>query len=110
MVVMARAPDGSDMFQSVRFHSPSAGAGREASSCGTSPSPSTTTYRASSPGSQRPAGTPEIFDFQNTFLLCYVRGPGGLIVELAERLDARAPLTATSGRRPRFNSGVDSTH
>jgi catechol 2,3-dioxygenase-like lactoylglutathione lyase family enzyme len=28
----------------------------------------------------------EIVDFENTFLLCYVRGPEGLIVELAERL------------------------
>jgi catechol 2,3-dioxygenase-like lactoylglutathione lyase family enzyme len=32
----------------------------------------------------------EIVDYENTFLLCYVRGPEGLIVELAERLD-RAP-------------------
>ena len=29
----------------------------------------------------------EIVDVENTFLLCYVRGPEGLIVELAERLD-----------------------
>jgi hypothetical protein len=29
----------------------------------------------------------EIVDYENTFLLCYVRGPEGLIVELAERLD-----------------------
>ena len=29
----------------------------------------------------------EIVDFENIFLLCYVRGPEGLIVELAERLD-----------------------
>jgi catechol 2,3-dioxygenase-like lactoylglutathione lyase family enzyme len=29
----------------------------------------------------------EIVDFENMFLLCYVRGPEGLIVELAERLD-----------------------
>ena len=29
----------------------------------------------------------EIVDFENKFLLCYVRGPEGLIVELAERLD-----------------------
>ncbi len=29
----------------------------------------------------------EIVDFENTFLLCYVGGPKGLIVELAERLD-----------------------
>ena len=45
--VMDRAPDGSDMFEVVRF-----------------------------------------VDYESTFLLCYVRGPEGLIVELAERLDA----------------------
>ena len=28
----------------------------------------------------------EIVDYEGTFLLCYVRGPEGLIVELAERL------------------------
>jgi catechol 2,3-dioxygenase-like lactoylglutathione lyase family enzyme len=29
----------------------------------------------------------EIADYENTYLLCYVRGPEGLIVELAEQLD-----------------------
>ena len=29
----------------------------------------------------------ETVDFENMFLLCYVRGPEGLIGELAERLD-----------------------
>ena len=29
----------------------------------------------------------EIVDYEGMFLLCYVRGPEGLIVELAERLD-----------------------
>jgi hypothetical protein len=29
----------------------------------------------------------EVVDFENTFLLRYVRGPEGLMVELAERLD-----------------------
>jgi hypothetical protein len=29
----------------------------------------------------------EIVDYESAFLLCYVRGPEGLIVELAERLD-----------------------
>jgi catechol 2,3-dioxygenase-like lactoylglutathione lyase family enzyme len=66
-VVMARAPDGSDMFEVVRFHSPSAGAQEPA------------------PATNRP-GLRHV-DFENTFLLCYVRGPEGLIVELAERLD-----------------------
>ena len=29
----------------------------------------------------------EVVEYENMFLLCYVRGPEGLIVELAERLD-----------------------
>ena len=92
-VVMARAPDGSDMFEVVRFRSPSAGAAELAPA-------------ANRPGLRhvafavddvrgvvdriREAGwemVGEIVDFENTFLLCYVRGPEGLIVELAERLD-----------------------
>ena len=91
--VMVRAPDGSDIFEVVRFHSPSAGAGE--------PTPA-----ANRPGLRhiafkvddvrgvvdrvREAGwdtVGEIVDVENTFLLCYVRGPEGLIVELAERLD-----------------------
>ena len=93
-VVMARAPDGTDVFEVVRFHSPSAGAGELAPA-------------ANRPGLRhvlftvddvrgvvdrvREAGwetVGEIVDFENTFLLCYVRGPEGLIVELAERLSA----------------------
>ena len=92
-VVMARGSDGSDMFEVVRFHSPSAGTEE--------PAPA-----ANRPGLRHVAFTVddvrgvvdrvreagwetvgEIVDFQNTFLLCYVRGPEGLIVELAERLD-----------------------
>jgi hypothetical protein len=42
-------------------------------------------------GTPRPraGGEPvgEIVDFENTFLLCYVRGLDGQVVELAERLD-----------------------
>jgi catechol 2,3-dioxygenase-like lactoylglutathione lyase family enzyme len=95
-VVMARGPDGRDMFEVVRFHSPAAGGGE--------PEPA-----ANRPGLRhiafavddvrgvvdriRDAGwdtVGEIVDYQNTFLLCYVRGPDGLIVELAERLDGRA--------------------
>ena len=95
-VVMARGPDGSDVFEVVRFRSPSAGA--------LEPAPA-----ANRPGLRhiafkvddvrgvvdrvRAAGwdaVGEIVDYQSTFLLCYVRGPEGLIVELAERID-RAP-------------------
>ena len=95
-VVMARGPDGSDMFEVVRFHSPCAGAHE--------PAPA-----ANRPGLRhiafkvddlrgvvdrlRAAGwdtVGEIVDYENSFLLCYVRGPEGLIVELAERLDGAA--------------------
>jgi catechol 2,3-dioxygenase-like lactoylglutathione lyase family enzyme len=91
--VMVRAPDGSDIFEVVRFHSPSAVAGE--------PAPA-----ANRPGLRHIAFTVddlrgvvdrvreagwetvgEIVDYENTFLLCYVRGPEGLIFELAERLD-----------------------
>lgn len=91
-VVMARAPDGTDMFEVVRFHSPSAGAQE--------PEPA-----ANRPGLRHVAFTVddvravvdrvraagwetvgEIVHFESTFLLCYVRGPEGLIVELAERI------------------------
>ena len=95
-VAMARGPDGDDVFELVRFDSPSAG--------GHEPAPPT-----NRPGLRhiafkvddvrgvvervREAGwetVGEIVDFENMFLLCYVRGPEGLIVELAERLDGRA--------------------
>jgi catechol 2,3-dioxygenase-like lactoylglutathione lyase family enzyme len=92
-VVMARAPGGDDIFEVVRFHSPSTGAQE--------PAPA-----ANRPGLRHVAFTVddvrdvvdrvrdagwetigEIVDYENIYLLCYVRGPEGLIVELAERLD-----------------------
>jgi catechol 2,3-dioxygenase-like lactoylglutathione lyase family enzyme len=92
-LVMVRAPDGSDIFEVVRFHSPSAGAQE--------PAPA-----ANRPGLRHIAFTVddvrgvvdrvreagwdtigEIVDYRSTYLLCYVRGPEGLIVELAERLN-----------------------
>ena len=89
-VVMARGPDGSDVFEVVRFHSPAAGAQE--------PAPA-----ANRPGFRhvaftvddvrgvldrvREAGWETVGRSSTTFLLCYVRGPEGLIVELAERLD-----------------------
>jgi catechol 2,3-dioxygenase-like lactoylglutathione lyase family enzyme len=92
-VVMARVPDGTDVFEVVRFRSPTAGAQE--------PAPA-----ANRPGLRHVAFTVddirrvvervreagwdtvgEIVAYENTFLLCYVGGPEGLIVELAERLD-----------------------
>jgi catechol 2,3-dioxygenase-like lactoylglutathione lyase family enzyme len=93
-VVMARAPDGSDMFEVVRFHSPSAGA-QEAAPAANRPGLRHIAFTVEDVRGVvdrvREAGWDtigEIVDFENMFLLCYVRGPEGLIVELAERLDA----------------------
>ena len=92
-VVMARAPDGTDMFEVVRFQSPSASA-QEPAPAANRPGLRHVAFkvddvRAVVDRVREAGGDPvgEIVDFQNTFLLCYVRGPEGLIVELAERID-----------------------
>jgi catechol 2,3-dioxygenase-like lactoylglutathione lyase family enzyme len=92
-LVMARAPDGTDMFEVVRFHSPSAGA-QEPAPAANRPGLRHVAFQVDDVRGVvdrvREAGwgtVGEIVDFENTFRLCYVRGPEGLIVELAERLD-----------------------
>jgi catechol 2,3-dioxygenase-like lactoylglutathione lyase family enzyme len=92
-IVMARAPDGTDMFEVVRFHSPSAGA-QELAPAANRPGLRHVAFKVDDVRGVvdrvREAGwetVGEIVEFENTFLLCYVRGPEGLIVELAERLD-----------------------
>ena len=92
-VAMARLPDGSDVFEVIRFRSPPAHAQESVPA-------------ANRPGLRHIAFTVgdlrgvverlrangwetigEIVDYENVYLLCYVRGPEGLIAELAERLD-----------------------
>ncbi len=91
-VVMARGPDGTDVFEVVRFHSPSAGA-QEAVPAANRPGLRHVAFKVDDVRAVvdrvREAGWDtigEIVDYESTFLLCYVRGPEGLIVELAERL------------------------
>jgi catechol 2,3-dioxygenase-like lactoylglutathione lyase family enzyme len=91
--VMARAPDGSDIFEVVRFHSPSAGT-QEPAPAANRPGLRHVAFKVDDVrvvvDRVREAGwdtVGEIVDFEDTFLLCYVRGPEGLIVELAQRLD-----------------------
>jgi catechol 2,3-dioxygenase-like lactoylglutathione lyase family enzyme len=94
-VVMARGPDGNDMFEVVRFESPSASA-QEPAPAANRPGLRHVAFKVDDlrgvVDRVREAGwetVGEIVDYENTFLLCYVRGPEGLIVELAERLDGR---------------------
>jgi catechol 2,3-dioxygenase-like lactoylglutathione lyase family enzyme len=92
-VVMARGPDGNDVFEVVRFRSPSAGA-QEPAPAANRPGLRHVAFKVDDVRGivdrVREAGwetVGEIVNYQSTFLLCYVRGPEGLIVELAERLD-----------------------
>jgi len=95
-LVMVRGPDGSDVFEVVRFHSPSAGA-QEPAPAANRPGLRHVCFQVDDLRAVvdrvREAGwatVGEVVDYESTYLLCYVRGPEGLIVELAQRLD-RAP-------------------
>ncbi len=96
-VVMAGLPDGTDMFEVVRFHAPSDGA-QEPEPAANRPGLRHIAFTVDDVhgvvGRIRDAGwdtVGEIVDYEGVYLLCYVRGPEGLIVEIAERLDgARA--------------------
>ena len=90
--VMVRAPDGSDIFEVVRFRSPAAAA-HEPAPAANRPGLRHVAFKVGDVRAVvdrvREAGwdtVGEIVDYERMFLLCYVRGPEGLIVELAERL------------------------
>src|SRR3954451_1036728 len=92
-VVMARGPDGGDVFEVGRVRSPAVGT-EEQSPAANRPGLRHVAFRVDDlrgvVDRVREAGwdtVGEIVDYESTFLLCYVRGPEGLIVELAERLD-----------------------
>jgi catechol 2,3-dioxygenase-like lactoylglutathione lyase family enzyme len=94
-LAMARLPDGSDSFEVIRFHSPSAG-GQEPAPPANRPGLRHIAFKVGDVRGVvdrvREAGwdtVGEIVNYEDTFLLCYVRGPEGLIVELAERLDGK---------------------
>ena len=80
------------MFEVVRFQSPAAGA-QEPAPAANRPGLRHVAFKVDDVRGVvdrvREAGwdtVGEIVDYESTFLLCYVRGPEGLIVELAERL------------------------
>ena len=92
-VVMARAPTAATCSRwcaSTRLPPTLRSRRRPRTVLGSDTSPSRSTTCGGVVDRVREAGwetVGEIVDYENTFLLCYVRGPEGLIVELAERLD-----------------------
>ena len=102
-VVMARGPDGSDVFEVVRFQTPCAGA-QEAAPAANRPGLRHIAFKVDDVRGVvdrvREAGwdtVGEIVDYESMFLLCYVRGPEGILIGLAEQLGPQAsradPLT-----------------
>jgi catechol 2,3-dioxygenase-like lactoylglutathione lyase family enzyme len=90
--VMARTPDGADALELVKFHEPPSEADAQpapANRLGLRHLAFAIDDMSAVVGRLRTAGwhtVGEIVDYQGMFLLCYVRGPEGLIIELAERL------------------------
>jgi catechol 2,3-dioxygenase-like lactoylglutathione lyase family enzyme len=91
-VVMVRGPDGNDVFEVVRFDSPSAGA-QEPAPAANRPGLRHIAFKVDDlhgvVDRVRAAGWETVGEIVEVkpFLLCYLRGPEGLIVELAERRD-----------------------
>jgi catechol 2,3-dioxygenase-like lactoylglutathione lyase family enzyme len=101
-LAMARLPDGSDVFEVTRFRSP-ATAAQEREPAANRPGLRHISFsvddmhgvveRVRAAGWE-PIG--EVVDYEGIYLLCYIRGPEGLIVELAEhigRASPRQPIT-----------------
>jgi catechol 2,3-dioxygenase-like lactoylglutathione lyase family enzyme len=105
--VMVRTPDGSGKLELVKFHAP-------ADELGVQPAPANRLgfrhiaievrdLRAIVAGleSKGFAAVGEIRDYEGIYRLCYVSGPEGLIVELAERIvstDRDSHATPTHGK------------
>jgi catechol 2,3-dioxygenase-like lactoylglutathione lyase family enzyme len=90
-IVMLETPDGHGRLELSKFHFPSAEAGEV-------PAPNTPGIRhvtfevddvdAAVVGVQARGGelVGEVVDYEGIYRVCYVRGPEGIIVELAERI------------------------
>jgi catechol 2,3-dioxygenase-like lactoylglutathione lyase family enzyme len=96
-VVMVKGPDGSDVFEVVRFENPPTGDGAQAPAPANEPGLRHVAFQIDDVRGVvdrvREAGWDtigEIVNYEDMYLLCYIRGPEGLIVELAEELAAAA--------------------
>ena len=91
-IVIMRAPDGGSALELAKYRSPSYEGDDE-------PAPPNTTgirhilfvvddIHASLAGLQAHGGelVGELVNYENSYWLCYVRGPAGIIVELAEKI------------------------
>lgn len=94
-LVMLRAPDGGGRIELAKFHAPADAAGAQplpANRLGFRHVAVEVDDLQAIVDGLRAQGLDtvgEIRDYEDVYRLCYVRGPEGLIVELAQRLGAR---------------------
>ena len=90
-IAMMRTPDGHSKLELTKYHAPAVdGASRRtrdptcwlASSC----SPSTTSMNVARLRAHGAELLGEVAQYESIFLLCYLRGPAGIIVALAEQI------------------------
>jgi catechol 2,3-dioxygenase-like lactoylglutathione lyase family enzyme len=94
-LAMVRLPDGSDVFEVVRFRSPHAQA-QETAPDANRPGMRHISFSVEDMYSVvdrvRAAGwgpVGEVVNYEDMYLLCYLRGPEGVIVELAQSIHRR---------------------
>ena len=91
-IVILRTPDGNGKVELARYRSPSydgdAGRRRPTPRASATSSSSSTTSRRPWPLCDAQGGelVGELVNYENSYWLCYVRGPAGIIVELAEKI------------------------
>ena len=92
-IAMMRTPDGHGRLELTKFHSPAAVSAEPESApatrwaCAASCSPSTTSTPPSPAcAPTAPSSSARWSEFEDSYRLCYVRGPAGIIVALAEEL------------------------
>ena len=91
-IAMMETPDGHARLELVKFHSP-AGAGGDSHAPANTPGIRHLTFAvddidAALAGVRAQGGelVGEVEDYEDIYRLCYIRGPEGIIVELAERI------------------------
>jgi catechol 2,3-dioxygenase-like lactoylglutathione lyase family enzyme len=90
---MLETPDGHGRLELSKFHAPS-GTGGDRDAPANTPGIRHVTFAVddidAAVASSRAHGAElvgEVENYEDTYRLCYVRGPEGIIVELAERID-----------------------